>query len=141
MPIDDEVLEALKSLPGKVDALAAEVRAYRLRWRVGVWLVGAILIFALVAGLNFRYTAQQADCTRTWANGFANRVSVLTPAAAAKNKALDELIRAIVPQKGETREEQQTRFQSSLAAYLQASDSYNTISENNPAPLAPAFSC
>lgn len=138
MTVDDAALDRLER---GVSTLVEEVKGLRRSW---FWMKAAAALAALVlvfVGFNFQYSTHQADCTRSWVNSYSARVTALLPAATAKNKALDNLIRTVKPVAGETQANAQARFDNALTAYLQASDAFNQISAQNPAPLAPGFTC
>lgn len=141
MAIDNEGLAAIDRLTSMVEGLRGDVQALRRRWRWMAWAAAVAAFLLVLGGLNFRYSVQQASCTSNWVNGFAQRVTVLTGPAQAKNAALDNLIRAVKPTAGESQADAQARFGNALTAYLQASDAYNKTSEANPAPIAPGYVC
>lgn len=118
-----------------------------LRKITGMHVLG-IVVFVLAVGtvvqgyVHNEYTRQNAECTRAYANGFADAIEARSQSAAAAQQALDDLMTEVGQlSAGAASPESRERFRTALSDYLAKRQEDKKQRQENPFPAPPRDVC
>lgn len=118
-----------------------------MRKVTGLHVLG-VVVFILAVGtvvqgyIHNEYTRQNAECTRAYANGFADAIEARSESTAAAQQALDDLMTQVGQlSAGVASPESRERFRAALADYLAKRQEDKKQRQENPFPAPPRDVC
>lgn len=112
-------------------------RVSRVVWLYAASAVVSIVALVLTLVLYSNLSGQQGSdigCVTDWANATAARSDRILDLSVAKNKATDDLFRAVAKKDAKA-------FNQALSEYLTASNDYDNAVRTNPLPPSPQLQC
>lgn len=112
-------------------------RLSRVLWLLAASVIVALAALVLTVVLYYNVSARQTSdlkCVTDWANQTAARADRVLNLSTAKNKATDDLFRAVARKDAKA-------FSKALNDYLSASNDYNNALHANPLPPSPQLQC
>ena len=118
-----------------------------MRKVTGLHVLG-VVVFVLAVGtvvqgyVHNEYTRQNAECTRAYANGFADAIEARSESTAAAQQALDDLMTEVGQlSAGAASPESRERFRGALSDYLTKRAEDKKKRAENPFPAPPRDVC
>lgn len=141
-------LETIAAAVSPEESIMDKPKRFRaLRKITGMHALG-IVVFVLAVGtvvqgyVHNEYTRQNAECTRAYANGFADAIEARSESTAAAQQALDDLMSQVGQlSTGAASPESRERFRAALAEYLAKRAEDKKQRQENPFPAPPRDVC